>query len=160
MATKICDVWGEFDFLCFSFLMYSLPRVEPGAPGKHRVSTRISRARVFCKWRADLWDRFLAGFDAHLTGARHLSRASFFPAKNWEIWRASKFCPIFKILPDFQNFSRVSKFCPIFKISPNFQNFAQFSKFRPIFKISPNFQNFTRVSKFCPSFKIWASPDL
>ena len=81
-------------------------------------------------------------------------RASFFPAKNWEIWRASKFCPIFKILPDFQNFAGFSKFCPIFKISPDFQTFARFSKFCPSFKISPEIRNFARVSKFCPSFKI------
>ena len=45
------------------------------------------------------------------------------------IWRASKFCSIFKISPDFQNFARFSKFCPIFKISPYFQ-------------IPPDFQNF------------------
>ena len=124
------------------------------APGKHRVSTPISRARVICPRASfvpeNLWEeipraRHLVN-DARICGTnfwREMTRASKFSKlphfQNFAPF--SKFCPIFKISPDFQNFARFSKFRPIFKISPDFQNFAQFSKFRPIFKISPNFQN-------------------
>ena len=73
-----CVLWQLFSFICRLF--WSILKVAwlcactqglLRAPGKHRVSTRISRARVICprkfvggnnarasfgKWRADLWD--------------------------------------------------------------------------------------------------------
>ena len=54
-----------------------------------------------------------------LTRARHLLMSREKVGNMTRIWRASKFlkfCPIFKILPDFQIFARFSNFCPIFKI--------------------------------------------
>ena len=83
----------------------SLSYIELKASGKPRVSPRRFRACVFCKWRADLWDQFLAGFDA---------RASFIdvPGKTWEYDEHLTRINIFEILPDFS------------KILPDFQNFA------------------------------------
>ena len=99
-----------------------------------------------------------------LTRARHLLMSREKVGNMTRIWRASKilkccptfqrFCPIFNILPNFQNFTQLSKFCLIFKILLDFQNFAWFSKFCPIFKMLPYFQNFAPFSKFCPIFKI------
>ena len=96
--------------------MTSSPEGEGGASGKHRVSTRISRAHVICPRASfvpeNLWEE--------ITRARHLVNDARICGTNFwrEMTRASKFSK----LPHFQNFVRFSKFCPIFKFLPNFQN--------------------------------------
>ena len=77
------DCLGELKFISAGVSRYPVGRREkqvdrrarelPGfyrwASGKPCVSPRRFRARVFCKCRVDLWDQFLAAFDAR---ARHL----------------------------------------------------------------------------------------
>ena len=112
----------------------------------------IWRARVICWFpgkKLGIW----RAFDAH---QNFWNFARFFKdfARFLKFCPISTFCPIFNILPNFQNFARFSKFCPFFKILPVSQNFAWFSKFCSIFKILPHFQNFAPHSKFCLIFKI------
>ena len=83
-----------------------------------RIYAHITRPRKFVggndahasfgKWRTDLRDQFLAGYDA---------RFKFFKLPPF-----SKFCQIFKILPGF-------KIDPFSKILTYFQNVDSFSKF-------------------------------
>ena len=89
-----------------------IPQLQK-ASGKHRVSTRISRARVICPRASfvpeNLWEE--------IPRARHLVNDARICGTNFwrDMTRASKFSK----LPDFQNFARFSKFCPIFKFLPN-----------------------------------------
>ena len=90
------------------------------APGKHRVSTPISRARVICPRASfvpeNLWEE--------ITRARHLVNDARICGTNFwrEMTRASKFSK----LPDFQNFAWFSKFSPI--LVPQIR--ASFTKWR------------------------------
>ena len=74
------------------------------APGKYRVPSRICRARVIWKWRTlvpeNLWEENCARVICKW-------RADFLGKILFGIWRALQNFwnwPIFKILPDFQNF--------------------------------------------------------
>ena len=102
------------------------------APGKHRVSTPISRARVICPRASfvpeNLWEE--------IPRARHLVNDARICGTNFwrDMTRASKFSK----LPHFQNFAPFSKFCSIFKFLSNFYNCTQFQNLA-YFKILPNF---------------------
>ena len=103
------------DSIAVSRFMQSDGKVQITAPGKHRVSTPISRARVICPRASfvpeDLWEEIL--------GARHLVNDARICGTNFwrDMTRASK-------LPHFQNFARIFKILPISKILPDFQIFA------------------------------------
>ena len=152
-------------------LVCSQSYVQIWASGKTRVSTRIWRARVMGKRRADLRDQFLMGNDARALAARHLycpekklwgydARATWVNdaricGRNflWEKTRASKFSKFLKIFKIFKIFKNFQKFSKNFKIFKDFQNFQHFRilkflktlkilKFLKIFKNFENFENF------------------
>ena len=87
--------WGQINhaYLCTFFARAAFVKLV----GKEMM--RIWCARVIWKWRT---------FDARESFSRN----------TWEdmthIRHASKFCPIFTILPHIQNFALFSQFCPIF----------------------------------------------
>ena len=136
---QVNHAYPRTDFAYASFVNDAqIPAQYSRVPAAH--ITRIWRVCIICKWCTDSGTRFMRtwrAFHAHVTRT-----SNFFFAPFW------KFCPIFKILPHFQNFDSFSKFWPIFKF------FDTFSNFWPIFKILTLFPNFDPFSKVWHIFKL------
>ena len=152
---KVHDQFGRssLTFNHFTNHLPPSPSTSPSASGTHNADIG------HCLYGPPLNYAYLRAFDARasFTNDARLSRKFF--ERKWRVrviykWRADlgahkwralqnfQFCPIFKILPHFQNFDPFSNFSPIFQILTHLPNFDQFSKCSQIFKILTNFQNF------------------